>query len=577
MPIDLLAAPQQQGGPVDLLAGMEPQQAQQPQLEPTEPAPEYGQDVRQQALATIGEFAASANRSVADFVDFIGPDTVNAILRMAGQEFQVPTVRGSLKNTGIEGGFMEPGMARDAVQGAGEALTYAGGFKPVTRAAGTLKSAAADMLGLGFTKEAAPVAATAAAAGGMPSVIDRITGKGKEVAELPLKRGTGDVSTALYKLDRPGAGAKVTDDYKAKAAIKQGFDEGFVAMIKASPAKAREKMTAMLDVVDQGKKNFRAGAENRPLDIAGDSVVMRVDVVKAANRAAGNRLDHVAKSLKGKPINVAPAVDSFLEKIKEMGVSLNIKENAISFIDSDLEGVIGPQRVLKNVINRMRNTKAPDAYDIHRLKKFLDEQVTYGKNARGLGGKTEGILKSLRHNLDGLLDEQFPEYNRVNTEYSETIGALDALQDVAGRKMDFYGPNADKAIGTLTRRLLSNAQSRIPLKDAIAQLDAVAKKFTTDGAQDIVPHGYISKRSGVKASDLDDDVMGQVLFVDELEKLTGAFARTSFQGDIEKVVRRTANADGRGMIADAVEAGVNKARGINEDNALKAMRALLKD
>lgn len=540
--------------------------------------PAQGDSFGANTMDVLGELAASANRSVTEFVDFIGPDTANAILRLAGSKKQMPTLTGALAGTGIQGGFMEPGMARDAVQGAGPALTAAGGLKTVARSGAKLGNAALDMLGFGSSE--APAAAAAAkvytALEDVTPKFEPATGRGLVKAQRKgaLLGETGDTVAAGYRLTETG---DVVKDGAQKGAMKQGFDPGLVAMIKASPPKAREKMAAMVDVVEQGKKNFRYSAENRPLDIAGDSVLSRVKVVREANRAAGNRLDHTAKALKGQRVDVAPAVDSFLGELEDMGVKFSPADGKVTFQGSDLEGVPGPQRVVKTVLGRMLNTKAPDAYDVHRMKRFIDEQVTYGKNARGLGGKTERILKGLRHNLDGLLDEQFPEYNRVNTDYSETIGALDSLQDVAGKKMDFYGPNADKAIGTLTRRLLSNAQSRVPLTDAINQLDSVAKKFTTKGGTDIVPHGYVSKRSGISAADLDDDIMGQVMFVDELEKIFGASARTSLQGDVEKAARQAANADGKGMIVDALISGANKARGINEENALKAIRELLKE
>jgi len=354
---------------------------------------------------------------------------------------------------------------------------------------------------------------------------------------------------------------------------------GLVAMVKASTPDARKKMLTMLDIVEKGKQNFRYSADNRPLDVAGDSILNRVKVVREANRVAGTKLEGVADSLRGQPVDASPAVDSFMQKLEGMGVEFNPEDSSLSFQGSDLEGIPGPQRVIKNVLNRMLNTKTPDAYDVHRLKKFIDEQVTYGKNARGLGGKTEGILKTLRHDMDGLLDNQFPEYNKVNTQYSETIGALDALQDVAGKKMDFFGENADKAIGTLARRLLSNAQSRIPLKDAVAQLDTVAQKFSKPGT-DVVPYRAVVGRSGVTPKMLDDDIMGQVLFTDELDKMFGAASRTSLLGDAEKGVNTAISAAAGqktipGMIADGGKWVYDKSRGINEKNAIKAMRELL--
>lgn len=513
------------------------------------------------ARAVAGEFAAGANRSLVDTLDFVGPDSINAALRLAGAEQQVPTLRGLMEPTGIEGGFMEPGAARDVVQGAGGALPAAAGFTQVPRNLATLTGAAAEFLGAG----------TAKAPGLIPVAANAVDTK------LALLRQTGDLSTAGVMLDEAG---NVIKDVAAKATTKQGFDPGLVAMVKASTPEARRKMLAMLDVVEQGKKNFRYSADNRPLDIAGDSVLNRVKVVREANRVAGVKLEGVADSLRGAQVDASPAVNSFLGELEGMGVKFNPQNSTVSFQGSDLEGVPGPQRVIKNVLNRMLNTRVPDAYDVHRLKKFIDEQVTYGKNARGLGGKTERILKTLRHDVDGILDAQFPEYNKVNTQYSETIGALDALQDVAGKKMDFYGENADKAIGTLTRRLLSNAQSRIPLKDAIQQLDTVAQKFAKPGT-DVVPYRAVVRRSGVTPDMLDDDIMGQVLFTDELDKVFGAASRTSLLGDVEKGVNTGIDAamgqkTAAGMVAGGAKWAYDKLRGINEQNAIKAMRELLK-
>ena len=127
----------------------------------------------------------------------------------------------------------------------------------------------------------------------------------------------------------------------------------------------------------------------------------------------------------------------------------------------------------------------PDAFELHRMKRFIDEVVTYGKAGEGLTGKTERILKQLRTNLDSTLDDAFPAYNEANTIYADTIGALDALQDVAGRKMDLFGPNADKATGTLLRRMMSNAQSRVNLVDAVDNLEVVAKRYGSKFGDDI--------------------------------------------------------------------------------------------
>ena len=85
------------------------------------------------------------------------------------------------------------------------------------------------------------------------------------------------------------------------------------------------------------------------------------------------------------------------------------------------------------------------------------------KAGEGLSGRTERVLKQLRHDLDGSLDRQFPEYDQVNTRYSDTINALDELQKEAGRKLNFESKGAEKQAGVLLRRLMGNTQGRTNL------------------------------------------------------------------------------------------------------------------
>lgn len=80
-----------------------------------------------------------------------------------------------------------------------------------------------------------------------------------------------------------------------------------------------------------------------------------------------------------------------------------------------------------------------------------------------MSGDASNVLKDFRRDIDSVLDESFPDYNAANVAYSETIGVLDDFQDIAGRKMNLSGANADKATGTLMRRIAGNAQSRVRL------------------------------------------------------------------------------------------------------------------
>ena len=419
-------------------------------------------------------------------------------------------------------------------------------------------------------------------------------GKGKQrIAEL-INQGSADVSTARYSLPSPsgkkGVFAKLSEkinigspdivkDPFAVEAIKQNFDEGIIAAIKASSGEDKQKMLKMSEIMQRGKKNKLISVKERPADVVGDSLMDRVRVIQGANRSAGKELEAVAKNLKGESVDFSSAVNSFMDDLDDMGISLG-DDFKPDFSGSDIEGVTAAENAINKIMARMNGKSSPDAYDVHRMKKFIDEQVTFGKNAEGLAGKSEAILKKLRRNLDGVLDNNFPEYDRINTAYAETIGALDALQDVAGRKMDLTGPNADKATGTLMRRVMSNAQSRVNLVDALDQIEGVANKYISFGAPRSIDGKLLLSDMGAKSKKgFTDDLLMQVLFADELDAVFKPVARTSLQGDMEKVINRgaaAASSSGGSVIVEGAGKAAEKLRGINQENAFKSINELLK-
>ena len=623
-------------------------QAALPQEMPQAAQPEQA-DIGQQIREIPGgnevlELISGFNRGIAKIADFVGTDTVNAALRLAGTDVQLPRL--SEEIPGITGGYVEPGLTRDILGAAGE--TAAGGavgglalrgaaatLPAATTGEGVLAGAVRQLgqttpgieAGLGAVSGAgmevgeevggtpgaivggiaAPLGAAAAtrsllsAAGVSDDVVRSIqkpaaTTRPKEppakakIAQM-LKAQDPNIETARYKLpgveDTPTdkirrklniGGPEVVKDRVAIDAINQGFDEGVIAAVKASGIKDKQKMLSMVDIMQKGKKNKLFAQTNRPSDVAGNSLMERVRVIMKANRDAGGALDGVAKELRGQAVDFNPAVTRFIDDLEDMGVYIG-DDLTPNFIGSDIEGLTAPENAIKQIIKRMSTGNTVDGYDVHRLKKYIDENVTYGKNAEGLAGKTETVLKRLRSNLDSILDQNFPEYDRMNTAYAETRGILDSLQDVAGRKMNLSGPNAEKATGTLLRRLMSNAQSRVNLLDAVNQIDAGAKKYVKFSAERPDPTALPDLRPK-DIEKFDDDIMAQILFVDELDAVFGPVARTSFQGQVEQGVKAAAKGTTKsGAIDLAIDLGAKAAervRGINEDSAFEAIRTLLR-
>ncbi len=365
---------------------------------------------------------------------------------------------------------------------------------------------------------------------------------------------TGDISTALFKLKPDGV--KVTKDVLASKAVDQGFDESIIAAVKSSNPVDKTAMLKMVNIMEKGKKNARFSIENRPSDVVGDALVKRLDIVINKNKQSGKLLDRVANTLKGKLVNVEKPIDDFINNLSELGVTFSDNLKPI-FKGSDIEGVTGAENIISKIISRMTNTKIPDAHDVHRLKRFIDEQVTFGKTAEGLSGKSVGVIKKLRANLDFELDSNFPRYNTVNTAYADTINAINDFQDVAGQKLNLTGKNTNKALGTLTRRIMSNQQSRVRLLDTMNDLEGTAKKY---------------------GGKFKDDIKNLALFSDELDKVFKPVARTSFQGQIAQSVDRAAaslTTSGQSTILNAAKNVANKLQGVNEENAFKSIKALL--
>ncbi len=365
----------------------------------------------------------------------------------------------------------------------------------------------------------------------------------------------------------PQGDQKVRKNYEAVNAIDQGFREKVIPVIRESNDATKAKLREMVDIRQKGAKNERYATKNRASSVAGNSALERFNYVLDKNKKAGKRLDIVAGDLKGEIVEFSQPISNFVNDLGEIGVTLD-NNFAPVFRGSDIEDSPGAERIIKNVLNRMRKVSgSPDAYELHRMKRFIDEQVTYGKTTEGLTGTSENILKSLRRNIDETLDKNFPEYDAVNTAYAETITAINDIKDVAGRKMDLSGGNADEAVGTLLRRLMSNAQSRINLMDSLSNLDETALKY------------------GAK---FEDDIITQAMFADELDRVFGTSASTSLAGEAEKAVKAGIESAVQGPKAavQGPKAGVRAAakgaakkifKGVevNEENKFKAINELL--
>jgi hypothetical protein len=441
--------------------------------------------------------------------------------------------------------------------------TIAGGLLPsVPTAVRTLTGQAARQIapiGAEIRQQAEPTV-TESLRSIRATVGEKIDPASQQLIKRQIEQAPDSIDVVNFRV----AGTQVLPDNLAADAIRQGWKDGTIASIKAATPKDRKAMLQMLNIFKMGEKREAYRALNRPADILGDTVDSRIKFLAQANKDAGQAINRIADSqLRGQRVDFDPAINTFIDDLGQIGVKVEIDANGVAKANlsgSDIQGDRQAQRVLNMVLERLSTVKAPDAYGIHTAKRFIDTQVDYGKRnlANPLTAQAERTLKNLRRNLNQTLGDNFPEYKAANDKYSDTKTALDDLQDAAGTKIDFESPNAPKALGTAMRKLTSNYGTRASLIDALDQANQASTKY------------------GMK---IEDDIVNQLIFVNELDRMFGAAAQTSLKGEVASA--KDIGVDiARGKIAqralDLLSEKAEELRGINKENAVKAMEELLK-
>jgi len=380
-------------------------------------------------------------------------------------------------------------------------------------------------------------------------------------------------------------GPNVVDRPMETEAVRQGYDKGIVADIKDATRETKAGMTEMLRLKQRGLDQARFSASNPPSNIVGDALMKRVNVVVSANKAAGKRIGDIAKKeLRGKDIDIKDAALNFDDSLQSVGI--NIIDDGKGGFRADYEGSVlpkGDRGAINEVIRVMnikgRGGKGIDAETVHDMKKILDNHISYGKTKDGLSGEAESILRGYRAGLDKALDGRFPSYDAANIQYAETIGALDRIQDVAGKKFDMHSPTARNTMGREMRKILSNYGSRQRLVDAVDEIEEVASKYKGMGE---APDGtlLLEDMTSIGRNKFKDDLLSLTLFDNELDARFVPSARGGFENLVSRKVTRAAQAASPTGVADmAVQAGgkiAEKVRGVTDETAIKSMFELLR-
>ena len=482
-----------------------------------------------------------------------------------GTVAQVPNVLGSMYGTveGIaksvaddtygtqEGAKSAFDQSQQRAADVSEYLSGAGGYELKTEAGNKLMENLGNVTG----RYVPPFLA-----GGVPRLMTgapkSITRK-QEMAEQ-IRRGNEDATLATFRLPDPegfDSGRPIIKDREASAVIKQGLEPKTVQMVKQASNADKQRMLEMVELRKTGLTNLKDEQLNRPLDVAGKELQKTITKVVVAKRKAGQEVDRASKALRGVPIPGATAIgENFVASLKEaLDVDFDPqKPGNVDFSNSSLDMTPGLQAIVSKVINSSRKDIS-DAYGLHTLKKGLDELINYEKEGQGLTGTTEVVLKRLRADIDGYLDGIDGDYDLANQQFGALADAYGSIRKVTGNKTEFDSAFADKQLGAFLRSLGGQSSARRPnLLAAIEKLQLVG---------------------GIK----DTDLMALVLFAEKLDDAVGSSsAITSLQGDVARAGQAVATNQSAAQSAIELAKGVrDRARGINDENALESTRKLL--
>ncbi len=401
------------------------------------------------------------------------------------------------------------------------------------------------------------------------------TPKTREISRQ-LKAGDINTDIALLKLADEGIadptvrqkllGAdlpKVAKDTPAVKAARQGISEDFLEVVKKASTRAdKGALIKMTTIAEKGRTNPLFRRDSRPSFVAGDVLLEKVNAIKGINRAAGKRIGNATKFLKGKQVPVADIGDKFLTSLDDLKITIK-PDGKLDFKDALISGA-GRKKAITEIFDRMSRNKNPDALDLHELKQFIDETVSYGKTVRGLGGKAENSLKELRTNIKDTLNSNFPQYAKANEAYSDTIGLLDKIQELAGKKTNLTSDSAAGDLATLARRITSNAQSRGRVREAFLDLDKLLDKHSGFSG--------VKRLPGKGDGKVDFNLLME--YADELDKVTGSSATTSFTGASETALKAVLGP--KQFLADKATEAAKGIAGVSVKRAHETMSEFLK-
>jgi hypothetical protein len=427
-------------------------------------------EINEAILSTSGgralsEFAARSNKSLFQFMDFLGPDNVNAVLDLVGSEKRVPTFSGNLAS---DGGYMEEGLGRDIIQAAGETApmalgagqafrTGAGRLSGLTAASESAAKGSLRQMGQSTAKQDLAAAGLAATGGEVGEEIGGADGKLIGSIVAPFAAGIPSTAKEAAKAGFRGRGnnqqvvAKAASDFAEMGAEPtlgqatgkrlwqaietrsgQVFGGGAIRrQIDKTTQKMQSRVAAIADDISHVKGDVETGRVIQKGIIGDDGFVARFQA------KSGGLWDKVSEKI---PNDARSKVENTLSTIENLvrndsfGKALNNPK--LSQVKSVFNDILGKTRI--NQVTQTRETVNDIAYkDLASLRSSIGEMLGSKDLISDVPrAQLKKLYAALSEDIKAVASSHgaLPLYNRANRFTSAGHDRLDDfIERVAGK------------------------------------------------------------------------------------------------------------------------------------------------
>jgi|GEM_PF-2954442 len=349
------------------------------------------------------------------------------------------------------------------------------------------------------------------------SIMDEVAKSARKIEGTGINTGISKLPNRIAQNVAEGAEKKVAmanAPAQVRNASAAQIDDAWLDMVKEA---SYEDNLAMKQMIQMAKNSQGKLVKERPVSIAGKSVLDRVNFLKGKRTEVGRAIGDVKKNLPDKQVDITGEVDDFMGKLDGIGIKIG-KKGTLDFTDSALNTPYSNED--KTLLDFIWSEIKPDKNGVSfRTPKALDMsrsriQSALSSKPKNIGETTyaETLAQGLRSALKEKIKDVAPAYKKLSNQYAENTKTLQDFYQYIGKEWNKKGGNiTDLRAGEVMNRILGNAAAKPQY--ILQQLEEVAKKAGREKT---------------------DDPLFQVAFSDLLENVFGSTQPRSLGGQVER-------------------------------------------